>query len=700
MNLVIVESPSKAKTINKFLGKNYKVDASMGHIIDLPKSQLGVDLENFEVKYITIRGKGKILQELKKAGNKASKIYLATDPDREGEAISWHLAKSLGIDPEDPCRVVFNEITKNAIKDAFKKPRIIDKELVDAQQARRILDRIVGYKISPILWRKVKKGLSAGRVQSVAVRLIVDRERDINAFIPQEYWSLQAELETSEKDILLPKLTSYKGKKVEISTESEVKEIISQLENNEFTISNVKKSERQKHPAPPFTTSNLQQEAARKLNFTPKKTMMVAQQLYEGIKLGKKGSVGLVTYIRTDSTRLADEFMVSLRDRISEQYGDKFLHKEVRTFKTKKNAQEAHEAIRPTDISNNPESIKEFLTKEQYKLYKLIWLRTIASQMASAIYNVLTIDIKNGDYVFRQTGSNIKFTGFTEVYLEGKDEVEDEEQIFKGVITEGELLKKLNYHPKQHFTQPPARFSEAMLVKVLEEKGIGRPSTYATIIDTISRRGYVIKDKKVFMTTELGEIVTDLLLEHFPKIVDISFTAEMEDKLDKVEEGETQWEDILKEFYKSFKIDLEKAEENIPQVEIKDIESDVICEKCSRNMVYKQGRFGKFLACPGFPECRNTKALVEELDITCPKCNKGKVVIRKTKKGRKFFGCSTYPECEFQSWDQPVGEQCPNCKEYLVEKGRNEKQKIVCSDTKCGYVVDRSAKDDSSASEE
>lgn len=690
MNLVIVESPSKAKTINKFLGRNYKVDASMGHIIDLPKSQLGVDLENFEVKYITIRGKGKILQELKKAGNKASKIYLATDPDREGEAISWHLANSLGIDGTQQCRVVFNEITKNAIKDAFKKPRPIDKQLVDAQQARRILDRIVGYKISPILWRKVKKGLSAGRVQSVAVRLIVDREREINEFIPKEYWSLQVELNSKDKDILLPKLITYKGEKIEISTESEINTVISQLDKGEFTVSNVKTSERQKHPAPPFTTSNLQQEAARKLNFTPKKTMMVAQQLYEGIKLGKKGSVGLVTYIRTDSTRLSDDFITSLRDMIDSQYGTKYLHKEIRTFKNKKNAQEAHEAIRPTEITNDPESIKEFLTKEQYKLYKLIWLRTIASQMASAVYNVLTIDIKNGDYVFRQTGSTIKFTGFTEVYLEGKDEIEEEEQIFKGNVSQGELLKLLNYHPKQHFTQPPPRFSEAMLVKVLEEKGIGRPSTYAPIIDTISARGYVIKDKKVFIPTELGEIVTDLMLEHFPQIVDISFTAEMEDKLDKVEEGETSWEDLLKDFYKTFKIDLEKAEENIPQVEIKDVESDVVCEKCGRNMVYKLGRFGKFLACPGFPECRNTKALVEELDIQCPKCKKGKVVIRKTKKGRKFFGCSTYPDCEFQSWDQPVGEQCPNCNEFLVEKGRENNKKIICSDTKCGYVKDRS----------
>lgn len=689
MNLVIVESPSKAKTIKKFLGKNYDVQASMGHIIDLPKSQLGVDLENFEVKYITIRGKGKILGDLKKAGKKADKIYLATDPDREGEAISWHLANTFGIDTKDKCRVVFNEITKKAIKESFKSPRTIDQPLVDAQQARRILDRIVGYKISPLLWRKVKKGLSAGRVQSVAVRLVVDREREINDFIPKEYWSLQVELENTKKDVLLPKLQTFKGEKIEIGSQEEMEKILDDIKTKDFIVDKIKKSERQKHPAPPFTTSNLQQEAARKLNFPPKKTMMVAQQLYEGIKLGK-GSVGLVTYIRTDSTRISDEFIDALRSYINESYGDKFVSKEVRKYKNKKNAQEAHEAIRPTDLANHPDEIKEYLSKDQYKLYKLIWLRTIASQMASAIYNVLTIDIKNGDYTFRQTGSNLKFSGFTEVYLEGQDEAEDEEQIFKGIVEESELLKLIKPDPKQHFTQPPPRFSEAMLVKVLEEKGIGRPSTYAPIIDTISNRGYVIKDKKTFIPTELGEIVTDLMLEHFPKVVDISFTAEMEDKLDKVEEGEVSWENLLKDFYEDFRVDLEKAEANIPQVELKDEESDVICDKCGRNMVYKLGKYGKFLACPGFPECRNTKTLVEELDITCPKCKEGKVVIRKTKKGRQFFGCSTYPQCEFQSWDKPVEEACPKCKSYLVEKGRGKTQKLICSDEKCGFVKDRS----------
>lgn len=688
MNLVIVESPSKAKTIKKFLGKNYEVQASMGHIIDLPKSQLGVDLEKLDVKYITIRGKGKILQELKKLGKKADKIYLATDPDREGEAISWHLANSLGVNPKEECRVVFNEITKKAIKDSFKTPRQIDQPLVDAQQARRILDRIVGYKISPLLWRKIKKGLSAGRVQSVAVRLLVDREREIRDFIPREYWSLHVELKSGEKDILRPKLYSHNGEKIEMNSKEEVDKILEQILTKDFRVDTVKKTERQKHPAPPFTTSKLQQEAARKLNFPPKKTMMIAQQLYEGIKIGKKGSIGLVTYIRTDSTRLSDEFIDSLRGYIIDTYGKDFISKEVRKYKNKKNAQEAHEAIRPTDLVHNPEEIKEYLSKDQYKLYKLIWLRAIASQMASAVYNVLTIDIRNGEYIFRQTGSNIKFSGFIEVYLEGQDEVEDEEQIFKGLINEGDTLKLLKPDPKQHFTQPPPRFSEAMLVKVLEEKGIGRPSTYAPIIDTISQRGYVIKDKKIFMPTELGEIVTDLMLEHFPKIVDISFTAEMEDKLDKVEEGNESWENLLKSFYEDFKVDLEKAEDNIPQVELKDEESDVVCEKCGRNMVYKLGKYGKFLACPGFPECRNTKTLVQEIDVMCPTCNKAKVVIRKTKKGRQFFGCSKYPECEFQSWDKPVGESCPNCQSYLVEKGKA--QKLICSNDKCSFVKDRS----------
>lgn len=690
MNLVIVESPSKAKTIKKFLGKNYDVQASMGHIIDLPKSQLGVDLDNFDVKYITIRGKGKILQELKKSRKKADKIYLATDPDREGEAISWHLANSLGISAKEPCRVVFNEITKKAIKESFKHPRQINQPLVDAQQARRILDRIVGYKISPLLWRKIKKGLSAGRVQSVAVRLVVDREREIKDFIPREYWSLQVELKTDNGDILTPKLYSYKGEKVEINSKNEIDVILAEILNNEFVVSTIKKSERQKHPAPPFTTSNLQQEAARKLNFPPKKTMMIAQQLYEGIKIGKKGTVGLVTYIRTDSTRLSDEFITSLRGYIVKNYGSKFISPEVRRYKNKKNAQEAHEAIRPTDLANNPEEIKEFLSKEQYKIYKLIWLRTVASQMASAVYNVLTIDISNGEYMFRQTGSNIKFSGFIEVYLEGQDELEEEEQIFKGIVNEGDALNLLKADPKQHFTQPPPRFSEAMLVKVLEEKGIGRPSTYAPIIDTITQRGYVIKDKKTFLPTELGEIVTDLMLEHFPKIVDISFTAEMEDKLDRVEEGEESWENLLNSFYQDFRVHLKKAEENIPSVEIKDEESDVDCEKCGRKMVYKFGKYGKFLACPGFPDCRTTKTLVEELNVKCPKCENGKIVVRKTKKGRIFYGCSKYPDCQFQSWDKPVEETCAKCQSFLVEKGRGKGQKLLCSNEKCGFVKDRS----------
>ncbi|WP_350344940.1 type I DNA topoisomerase [Proteinivorax tanatarense] len=679
MNLVIVESPSKAKTINKFLGKKYKVKASMGHVIDLPKSQMGIDLESFDVKYITIRGKGKVLQELKKEAKKADKVYLATDPDREGEAISWHLANALKVN-KDSCRVVFNEITKTAVKDAFKSPQNINKDVVDAQQARRILDRIVGYKISPILWDKVKRGLSAGRVQSVAVRLIVDREREIQNFEPKEYWSLEVELNAKGNKVLLSKLMKYKNKKVEVENKKQMDEIIAALKPDNFIVSKIKKSERKRNPSPPFTTSSLQQEAARKLNFTSKKTMMIAQQLYEGVKLGKKGTIGLITYIRTDSTKLSEGFVESLRETIENKYGKKYIPSKPRRYNNKKGAQEAHEAIRPTGLENIPLDIKEYLSKDQYKLYRLIWNRTLASQMQSAVYDVLTIDINNGDYSFRQTGSELKFAGFMEIYIEGKDVEEKEEKMFIGNVKEGEQLTLKEYHPKQHFTQPPPRFSEAMLVKLLEEKGIGRPSTYAPIIDTIQKRGYILKDKKTFMPSELGYVVNDLMVEHFPKVVDISFTAQMEEELDQIEEGQKHWDQLVKNFYSDFKDELEKAEENIQDIEIKDVESDVECEKCGRLMVYKLGKFGKFLACPGFPECRNTKAINKEIDVDCPKCGKAKVVERKTKKGRKFFGCATYPDCDFQSWDKPTEKKCDVCGSFAVEKG---KKKVVCSDPQC-----------------
>ncbi|WP_353892108.1 type I DNA topoisomerase [Proteinivorax hydrogeniformans] len=680
MNLVIVESPSKAKTINKFLGKKYKVKASMGHVIDLPKSQMGIDLDSFEVKYITIRGKGKVLQELKKEAKKADKVFLATDPDREGEAISWHLANALKV-PDNSCRVVFNEITKKAVKDAFKNPKDINKDVVDAQQARRVLDRIVGYKISPILWDKVKRGLSAGRVQSVAVRLIVDREREIQSFEPKEYWSLEAELLTDDKKVILGKLSKYKNKKIEIDNKEQVDNIIKSLKPDDFVISKIKRSERKRNPSPPFTTSSLQQEAARKMNFTAKKTMMVAQQLYEGVKLGRKGTVGLITYIRTDSTKLSEGFVENLRNTIEDKYGEKYLPAKPRRYNNKKGAQEAHEAIRPTDLENIPLDIKDYLSKDQYKLYRLIWNRTMASQMESAVHDVLTIDIENGDYIFRQTGSELKFAGFMEVYIEGKDIEEKEEKMFIGNVKEKDTLTLKEYYPKQHFTQPPPRFSEAMLVKLLEEKGIGRPSTYAPIIDTIQRRGYILKDKKTFTPSELGYVVNDLMVEHFPKIVDTSFTAKMEEDLDQIEEGQKPWDKLVKNFYFDFKEELDKAEENIQDIQIKDVESDVECEKCGRMMVYKLGKFGKFLACPGFPECRNTKAINKELDINCPKCGKAKVVERKTKKGRNFFGCATYPDCDFQSWDKPTKEKCDICGSFMVEKGR--KKKIVCSNSEC-----------------
>lgn len=689
-SLVIVESPAKAKTIGKYLGKNFKVEASMGHVRDLPKSQIGIDTENnYQPKYITIRGKGKLLDILKKEAKKADKIYLATDPDREGEAISWHLATILGLKPEDKCRIEFHEITKTAIKDAIKNPRIVDKSLVDAQQARRILDRLVGYQISPILWRKIKWGLSAGRVQSVTVRLICDREDEINVFIPKEYWSLTASFKKGS-GTFESKFYGYKGKKVSLDNKEQVDKILGELSGAEYVVKDIKRQEKKKNSLPPFTTSTLQQEAHRKLNFTTKKTMSIAQQLYEGIDVKKEGSVGLITYMRTDSVRVSEEAEKAASEYIENKYGKNYLPDTKKIYKTKENAQDAHEAIRPTGIDRNPDEIKESLSNDQYKLYKLIWSRFIASQMKEAIYNTISVDIvatsktdaKN--YNFKSTGSTLKFPGFLTVY---KIEEEDGEKESK--LPELKVDEKLNLsemEPKQHFTQPPPRYTEATLVKALEENGIGRPSTYAPIISTITGRGYIERDKKNLFPTELGQVVTELLKEYFKDIVDADFTAGMEKKLDEIEDGKENWIKTVDEFYRPIKEQIKIAEDNIEKITLNEpVEvSEIPCDKCGKLMVIKKGRFGKFLACPGYPECKNTKPIVEELDVECPKC-KGKIVVRKSKKGKVFFGCGNYPQCNFVSWYKPVKEKCPNCGNMLVEKTVKGNKELKCTNEECNY---------------
>ncbi|NLW25328.1 MAG: type I DNA topoisomerase [Clostridia bacterium] len=683
--LVIVESPAKAKTISKFLGKNYIVKASLGHVRDLPKSQFGVDTENdFEVKYITIRGKGKIIQELKGAAGKVEKVYLAPDPDREGEAIAWHLMHILKLNSQEKCRIEFNEITKNAVQEAVKNPREIDLNRVNSQQARRVLDRLVGYKLSPLLWRKVKKGLSAGRVQSVALRLICEREEEIKDFVPVEYWSLLALLKNNTKKVIEAKLIKKDGQKIEINNQQEVDAILADLQGTTFIVKEIKKQKKQRNPAAPFTTSSLQQEAYRKLNFTAKKTMRIAQQLYEGIEVGKEGSVGLITYMRTDSTRIAQAAEKEARGYILDKFGKDFLPEKPRVAKSKGKIQDAHEAIRPTNIFREPEQIKSFLNRDQYKLYKLIWDRFLASQMAPAVIEQTTVLISAGDYEFSASGSVTIFKGFMEVYVESKDEEETKEEPL-AQVTEGQELKLHKFEPKQHFTQPPPRYTEATLVKTLEEKGIGRPSTYAPIIDTILSRGYVVREGKQFYPTELGTVVIDLLKEYFPDIVDVKFTAGLEDKLDQVEEGNVYWKDVLRDFYAGFSKELKNAEEEISKVEINEEVSDEVCEQCGRNLVVKFGRYGKFLACPGFPECRNTKPLLESIGVKCPKCLKGEVVIRRSKKGRVFYGCSNYPECEFVSWDKPVEEKCPQCHSFLVEKKSRKGLIRVCSNNECKY---------------
>ncbi|WP_240375302.1 type I DNA topoisomerase [Bacillus piscicola] len=681
--LVIVESPAKAKTIGKYLGKKYSVKASMGHLRDLPKSQMGVNTEdNYEPKYITIRGKGPILKELKAAAKKVKKVYLAADPDREGEAIAWHLANSLDIDTESDCRVVFNEITKTAIKDAFKHPRPINMDLVDAQQARRILDRLVGYNISPLLWKKVKKGLSAGRVQSIAVKMIIDREKEISAFEPEEYWSIEGSFMRG-KDQFPAKFYGVDGKKRELRSEEDVNDIHKKITNDSFTIEKVTRKERKRHPVQPFTTSSLQQEAARKLNFRAKKTMMIAQQLYEGVDIGKEGTIGLITYMRTDSTRISSSAREETKSYIEEHYGAEYARSEKRKTKKNSNAQDAHEAIRPTTVVKNPKSIKSYLSRDQYRLYKLIWERLVASEMAPAVMDTMSVDLENGGVLFRATGSKIKFPGFMKVYVEGKDDEKKEEDRFLPDLQEGEQVERVELIDNQHFTQPPPRYTEARLVKTMEELGIGRPSTYAPTLDTIQRRNYVALEDRRFVPTELGEIVLELIVEFFPEILDVEFTAKMENDLDYIEEGRQNWIEIIDHFYQGFEKRLKTAEEEMKEVEIRDEPAGEDCEKCGHEMVYKMGRYGKFMACSNFPDCRNTKAIVKEIGVTCPKCKEGNVVERKSKKQRKFYGCDRYPECDFVSWDKPIARPCPKCDSMLVEKKTKKGVHVQCS--QCDY---------------
>ena len=686
-NLVIVESPAKANTIGKFLGKDYKIIASVGHVRDLPKSQIGVDVDkDFEPKYITIRGKGDVISKLKKEAKSADRVFLATDPDREGEAISWHLANLLNIREDDKCRITFNEITKNAVKSAIKAPRRIDMNLVDAQQARRVLDRIVGYKISPLLWRKIRKGLSAGRVQSVATRLICDREDEIEKFVPEEYWTITARVSKKKAGPAFDaKFFGLQDEKIELKDEAQVNGILKELAGKEYIVQKVKNSEKRKAPAPPFTTSTLQQEAARKLGFPTKKTMMVAQQLYEGIEIKGHGAVGLVTYIRTDSTRISGEAQQETRGFIKGKYGEKYLPEENRVYKNKTASQDAHEAIRPTYIDMEPESIRDSLSNDQFKLYRLIWGRYVASQMASAVYDTVAADIAAGRYMFKANGSKIKFAGFIAVYTEGRDEESDDGEVTIPEIKEREQLELKKLEEKQHFTQPPQRYTEATLVKVLEEKGIGRPSTYAPIITTILARNYVEKEKKFLLPTELGRIINDLMKNHFRDIVDVQFTAQMERKLDDVEEGSKKWVEIMREFYMEFVDTLKEAESQIGHIEIPDEVTDILCEKCGRNMVIKTGRFGKFLACPGFPECRNARPILEEAGVSCPKCG-GKVLIKKTRRGKRYLGCEKNPQCGFMTWDMPAGENCPKCGNFLVKKYSGRKVQIKCSNEGCDFT--------------
>ena len=687
--LVIVESPAKAKTIGKFLGRGYKVEASQGHVRDMPKSQIGVDVEHgFEPKYITIRGRGEILNRIRKEARSASKIYLATDPDREGEAISWHLANVLGIAEDAPCRIEFHEVTSKAVKAAVKNPRTINMDLVNAQQARRVLDRLIGYKISPLLWRKVKKGLSAGRVQSVATKMICDREEEIDIFVPEEYWTISAPF-TIGKAKVSARFTGFGGDKAELHNQQEAQAVVDACRDATFRVSNIKKGERRKYPAAPFTTSNLQQEASRKLGFTTQKTMQIAQQLYEGVEIAGEGSQGLVTYIRTDSTRIADEALEAVRAMIAENYSAEYLPEKPNIYKTRSSAQDAHEAIRPTDILRRPDAIKASLSRDQFKLYKLIYERFVSSQMTPAVYDTLSVDIDASTGArFHFNAQKLRFAGFTAVYEESQDDAAEEASVNNlPELEEGMTAEAGEIQPDQHFTQPPPRYTEASLVRTLEEKGIGRPSTYAPTISTIISRGYVARENKRLIPTELGKIVNDMMCKNFPNIVDIAFTAGMEEELDEVEAGKAEWHGIIADFYGPFEKTLEEADKNIEKVAIEDQVSDVPCEKCGAMMVYKMSRYGKFLACPNFPECRFTMALPKNIGVPCPKCG-AELLERISRKGRKFYGCEKYPECDFVSWDRPVADKCPVCGERMVLKsGPKDTLFHVCVNENCRHRV-------------
>ena len=680
--LVIVESPAKVKTIKKFLGSNYVVTASQGHVRDLPKSQLGIDVENdFEPKYITIRGKGDILANLRKEVKKADKIYLATDPDREGEAISWHLYVALKLEGKKVYRISFNEITKNAVKASIKDAREINMNLVDAQQARRALDRMVGYKISPLLWAKVKRGLSAGRVQSVALRIIADREEEIDAFIPEEYWTLDATIHVEgEKKPLVASFYGKDKKKMTIHSKEEMDQIVREIEHEKFFVDEVKVSERLKKAPLPFTTSTLQQEASKVLNFATQKTMRIAQQLYEGVDIKGSGTIGIITYLRTDSTRISDEADAAAREYIREVYGENFVAEGEKKKASEKKIQDAHEAIRPTDLSRTPASVKESLTRDQFRLYQLIWKRFAASRMQPAKFESTSVKIGAGAYQFSVSTSKVVFEGFRIAYVESDEEKMASNLLVKG-LDQDSVLTKEALEEKQHFTQPPAHYTEAALVQTLEELGIGRPSTYAPTISTIIARRYVSKENKNLYLTELGEVVNNMMKQSFPSIVDVNFTANMEGLLDMVEEGKVEWKSVIRNFYPDLDEAVKVAEKELESVKIEDEVTDVICEECGRNMVIKYGPHGRFLACPGFPECRNTKPYLEKIGVPCPLCGK-EVVLRKTKKGRKYYGCEDNPECEFMSWQKPSKEKCPECGGYMIEKGN----KLVCADEKCGYV--------------
>ncbi|MBR2661283.1 MAG: type I DNA topoisomerase [Clostridia bacterium] len=687
--LIIVESPAKAKTIGKYLGKGYKVEASQGHVCDLPKSQLGVDVgRDFDLKYITIRGRGDILSRIRKEAKNASQVYFATDPDREGEAISWHLYHVLGVDEKTPCRIEFNEVTKKAVQAAIKNPRRLDMGRIDAQQARRALDRLVGYKISPLLWVKVKKGLSAGRVQSVATRMVVDREREIDHFIPEEYWDINAECAAhggKRNEGFTARFVSLDGKKTTVRSSDEADMVRSLIEEGEFTVTDIRKKEKKRQPAPPFTTSSLQQEAGRKLSFTTAKTMQVVQQLYEGVDLQGEGAQGLVTYIRTDSVRISDEAMAALRAFIPEKFGKEYLPEEKNEFRGRKNAQDAHEAIRPTDVSRTPDSIKNSLSREQFMLYRLIYNRYVASQMAPAVYETLSAEITDRRIGLRLYGEHKVFAGFTVLYEESTDETTDSVEMNLPVLKEGQKIDIRKVHTDQHFTQPPSRYTEASLVRTLEENGIGRPSTYAPTITTIIGRGYVSREKKRLFPTELGIMVTEMMEKYFTRIVDTEFTANMEERLDEVEEGKLDWKQVLREFYPDFEATLSVAEKEIEKVEVKDDVSDVACDKCGAMMVYKMGKYGRFLACPNFPECRNTMPILNYINAPCPVC--GKRLLEKTsKKNRRFYGCEGYPECDFVSWDKPVEEKCPKCGHYMIEKKNNRGEILhLCTNESCRF---------------